>query len=105
LKLLDNELDGYVSGWSWNGHNLRDTLRKAHMERMDDFVMTSPRDLHLSYGIPAQAIEMLYLGAEKMIRIVHLEMETEIKDIRELREEYAHGQAREEENSRSSVEA
>jgi hypothetical protein len=104
LKLLDNEADGYVAGWSLNGLNLREMLRRARMERMDDFVLTSPRTLHVTCGIPAKAVNLLYLGATKMIKLVHMEMETEIREIRELREEYARGQERDA-SSRSSVEA
>lgn len=89
LKLVDNDVDGFVAGWSYKGTNLRDMLRGARMESMDDFVLTSPLDLHVLCGIPTQAVELLYIGAEKMIRVVHKEMAHEIRDIREHREAYA----------------
>jgi hypothetical protein len=58
------------------------------MERMDDFVMMAPLDLHMSCGIPVKAVELLYTGAEKMIRMTCHAMAHEIKDIWELREAY-----------------
>lgn len=88
LKLIDNEEDGFVAGWSWRGIKLEQLLRQAGMVQMDDFVTTSPLALHLSCGIPTRAAELLYIGAEKMIRLVHKQMAHEIEDIRALREEY-----------------
>jgi hypothetical protein len=88
LKLVDNNVDGFVAGWSYKGTNLCDMLRGAHMESMDDFVLTSPLDLHVLCGIPTQAVELLYIGAKKMIRVVHKEMAHKIRDIWEHREAY-----------------
>lgn len=88
LKLLDNDTDGFVAGWSWKGINLCDMLRSTGMEHVDAFVTTSPLALHAACGIPTRAVELLYIGAEKMIRMVHKEMAHEIKDMREHREAY-----------------
>lgn len=88
LKLVDNEEDGLVSGWTWRGAKLEQLLRQAGMVRMDDFVTTSPLALHLSCGIPTRGVELLYMGAEKMIHLFHRQMAPEIKDIRDLKEEY-----------------
>jgi hypothetical protein len=105
LRLLDNDFDGYVAG-SWNGLNLRDLLHMAHMEQMEDFVMTSPRTLHVTCGIPAHTVSLLFLGATKMIKLVHMEMETEIRDIQALREEYTRNEEQKADSSmRSLVEA
>lgn len=88
LKILDNEVDGFVAGWSYKGINLTEMLRSAGMVSVEDFVTTSPLVLHTSCGIPVRAVELLYIGAEKMIRMVHKEMDNEIKDLREHREAY-----------------
>lgn len=89
LKLVDNDVDGFVAGWSYKGISLCEMLMSVGMVSVEDFVMTSPLALHTSCGIPAQAVELLYIGAEKMIRVVHKEMAHEIKDLREHREAYA----------------
>lgn len=89
LKLLDNEVDGFVAGWSYKGISLCEMLKSVGMVNVEDFVMTSPLVLHTSCGIPVRAVELLYIGAEKMIRVVHKEMAHEIKDLREHREAYA----------------
>lgn len=89
LKLVDNEVDGFVAGWSYKGINLTDMLRSASMLNVEDFVTTSPLVLHMSCGIPVRAVELLYLGAEKMIRMVHKEMAHEIEDLRDHREAYS----------------
>lgn len=88
MKLLDNDVDGFVAGWSYKGINLSKMLRSVDMRNMDDFVTTSPLALHTSCGVPARAVELLYIGAEKMIRVFHKEMAHEIKDLREHREAY-----------------
>ena len=88
LKLVDNDIDGFVAGWSYKGTNLAKMLRGARMVSVDDFVFTSPLDLHVSCGIPTRAVELLYIGAEKMIRVVHKEMAHEIRDMKEHREAY-----------------
>lgn len=85
---MDNDVDGFVAGWSYKGTNLGKMLRGARMLNVDDFVTTSPLDLHISCGIPTRAVELLYIGAEKMIQVVHKEMAHEIKDIKEHREAY-----------------
>lgn len=85
---MDNEVDGFVAGWSYKGINLGEMLRSVDMRNMDDFVTTSPLVLHTSCGIPTRAVELLYIGAEKMIRVFHKEMSGEIKDLREHREAY-----------------
>lgn len=85
---MDNDVDDFVMGWSYKGISLCDMLRSVGMVNMDDFVLTSPLVLHTSCGIPTRAVEMLYIGAEKMIRMVHQEMADEIKDFREHREAY-----------------
>lgn len=58
-------------------------LEQAGIERLDDFALISPQSLHRYEGIPAEAIQLLYSEAEKMIRVVHLEMEQDIRDIEE----------------------
>lgn len=88
LKLVDNEVDGFVAGWSYKGISLSDMLGSVGMVNVDDFVMTSLLVLHTSCGIPIRAVELLYIGAEKMIRMVHKEMAHKIKDLWEHREAY-----------------
>lgn len=85
---MDNEVDGFVTGWSYKGINLSDMLKSVGMVSMEDFVMTSPLVLHTSCGIPARAVELLYTGAEKMIQVVHKEKAHKIRDLWEHREAY-----------------
>lgn len=88
MKILDNEVDGFVAGWSYKGINLSEMLRSVGMVNVEDFVTTSPLVLHTSCGIPVRAVELLYIGAEKMIKMVHKEMAHEIKELQEHREAY-----------------
>lgn len=85
---MDNEVDGFVTGWSYKGVSLADMLKSASMLSVEDFVTTSPLVLHTSCGVPVRAVELLYIGAEKMIQMVHKEMAHEIKDLQEHREAY-----------------
>ena len=88
VETAQDEIDGFVAGWSYRGISLSEMLRSAGMVTVEDFVTTSPLVLHTSCGIPVRAVELLYIGAEKMIKMVHKEMAHEIKDLREHREDY-----------------
>lgn len=68
---------------------MQDVLKRAGLERMDDFCLTSPLALHKSSGIPTRAVTSLYVGAEKLIRLVHQEMAVEIQEMRDMRDECA----------------
>lgn len=89
LKLLSDDSGVFASGWSSRGFNLQDVLKHAGLENMDDFCLTSPLALHKSSGIPAQAVNLLYAGAKKLICLVHQEMAVEIQDMRDMRDEHA----------------
>lgn len=89
LKLLADDSGVFASGWSLRGVNLQDVLKRVGMENMDDFCLTSPLALHTSSGIPAQAVTLLYIGAEKLIRLVHQQRSGEIREIQDMRDEYA----------------
>lgn len=68
---------------------MQGVLKRMGMENMDDFCLTSPLALHMSSGIPTQAVISLYVGAEKLICMLHQEMAREIQEIRDMRDEYA----------------
>lgn len=88
LKLLSDDSGVFALGWSSRGFNLQDVLKHAGLENMDDFCLTSPLALHKSSGIPARAVNTLYVGAEKLICLLHQEMAVEIQDMRDMRDEY-----------------
>lgn len=91
LKSLSSKSYVFKAGWSSGGIDLQIMLKHAGLEKMDDFCLTSPLALHVSCSgrIPVQAVTLLYVGAEKMIRMVHDEMAKEIQEIRNMRDDYA----------------
>lgn len=89
MKLLGNVSGVFAAGWSSRGVDLQDVLKQAGLENMDDFCLTSPLALHISSGIPTRAVTSLYIGAEKLIHLVHQKMAGEIQEIRSMRDEYA----------------
>lgn len=89
LKSLRNCSLVFEDGWALGGIDLRSLLKRVGLENMDDFCSTSPRTLHLSGGVPAQAVAQLYTGAEEIIRMVHEQMAEEIQEIRDMRDEHA----------------
>lgn len=81
---LGGELEVQLVGMSFkDGDSIGKVLRRAGLENLDDFAVVSPRSLSLYDGIPAGAIRLLYSGAEKLIRAMHLELEQDIRQIEE----------------------
>lgn len=89
LKLLGDDSGVFASGWSSRGVNLQDVLKQAGLENMDDFCLSSPLALHKFSGIPTRAVTSLYIGAEKLIHLVHQKRVGKIEEIRSMRDEYA----------------
>lgn len=64
---------------------IEEVLQRAGIVNVDDFTMISPRSMHIDDGIPVEAVRLLYLEADEMIRAMHLELESDIRDIEEAR--------------------
>lgn len=83
MDLLGGSLEIRLVGYE--GRNqIGDILRKAGLECVDNFTRLSPRSLHAIEGIPIEAVRLLYLGADEMIRATHLGLEEDISSIEEI---------------------
>lgn len=83
LDLLGGSLEAQLVGFE-GGDQISNLLRRAGLERVDDFTLLSPRGLHIYEGIPVEAVRLLYSGADEMIRATHLGHEEDIKDVDKL---------------------
>lgn len=71
--------------------SLLEVLARVMMERIDELMLISPKQLHLATGIPARRIVTIYEEAVVMIRNFHLTVEDDIEDIRGMRQRRGKG--------------
>lgn len=68
--------------WGWD---ILEVLGTAAMDFIDDLTLCSPRSLHLSTGLPAWRIFLIYEEAMEMIVDFHIQMQPMIDDIEGVR--------------------
>jgi hypothetical protein len=83
LEMLGGSLETQLVGFRGRDQ-IVDILKRAGFEYLDDFSMHSPYSLHFHDGIPADAVRLLFSGAEEMLRAFHWGMDEVIRDIEEM---------------------
>lgn len=74
LNVRDYLLDSDAEVENFWGQDLLEVLEGAAMEFIDELTLSSPQSLHLSTGIAAWRISLMYKEAMEMIKDFHVEM-------------------------------
>lgn len=84
LNVRDCLLDSDTEVGDFWGRDILEVLAAASMDFIDELTLSSPRSLHLSTGLPAWRISLMYDEAVEMIADFHIEMKPMIDDIEQV---------------------
>lgn len=84
LNVQDCLLDPDMEVDDFWGQDILEVLGAAAMDFIDDLTLCSPKSLHLSTGLPAWRISLMYEEAVEMIADFHIEMKPMIDVIEQV---------------------